>query len=54
MKLIHKFTHNNKIIIDGNQIVSLFDDLFINIGPTLANKSTKSDILQITTWRMQM
>ena len=44
MKLIHKFIHNDKIIIDGNQIVSLFDDLFTNIGPTLANKSPKSDI----------
>ena len=44
MKLNHKFTHNDKIITDGNQIVNLFNDFFINIGPTLANKIPKSDI----------
>ena len=44
MKLNHKFTHNDKIITDGNHIVNLFNDFFINIGPTLANKIPKSDI----------
>ena len=44
MKLNHKFTHDDKIITDGNQIVNLFNDFFINIGPTLANQIPKSDI----------
>ena len=44
MKPNHKYTHNYAIITDGNQIVILFNDFYMNIGPTLANKIPKSDI----------
>ena len=45
MKLNHKLTQCDKIITDGNQIVNLFNDFFINIGPALANKIIpKSDV----------
>ena len=44
MKLNHKFAHNDKIITDWKQIVNLFNEFVINVGPTLANKFPKSDI----------
>ena len=44
MKVNNKFIHNGKTITNGNQIVNLFNDFFVNIGPTLANKIPKTDI----------
>ena len=32
-----KFKHNGGEILDGNDISNIFNDFFINIGPTLAN-----------------
>ena len=44
MKVNNIFIHNGKTITNRNQIVNLFNDFFVNIGPTLANKIPKTDI----------
>ena len=45
MKVNNKSIHSGKTITNGNQIVKLFNDLFVNTGPILANRIPKTDIL---------
>ena len=54
MKVNNNFFHNGKTITNGNQIVNLFNDFFVNIGPTLANKIQRLTFLQAITWKMHV
>ena len=39
-----KLSVNNKLISDQTEIANIFNDFFVNIGPTLSNKIGKTDI----------
>ena len=54
MKVNNKFIHNGKTITNENQIVNLFNDFFVNIGPTLETKFQRLAFLQAITWKMHV